>query len=286
MKAGNLKKLIERYQVLIFFLMGLAISWSIWIPMALDQLNIIQFKIPIIVGQSIGAFGPLISLFILDKISKGAIGLKEIFDSIRIKGERIIWLIPAALILPLLTILGNIINFFIGNESQLNILKSEPLVLLGYGLFGVIPLLLFAGLFSSPLFEEPCWRGYGLRKLQGRFGRHIGSLLLGTYWWLWHQPINIANGLEVNLYSYLLMLSYSFIFDSIYNLSNKNLLSAMFAHSSAIVTYTFIYQSDNLYVLLMFLIVIITLRILEWKRRESISAFKEEQVVIQPEKSL
>jgi len=286
MKAGNLKKLIERYQVLIFFLMALAISWSIWIPMALDRLNIIQFKIPIIVGQSIGAFGPLISLFLLDKISKGAIGVKEIFDSIRIKGERVVWLFPAALTLPLLTIAGNIINFLVGSESQLNILKSEPLELLGYGLIGVIPLLLFAGLLSSPLFEEPGWRGYGLSKLQGRFGRHIGSLLLGTYWWLWHQPINIANGFEVTLYSYLLMLSHSFIFDSIYNLSNKNLLSAMFAHSSAIVTYTFIYQSDNLYVLLIFLIAIITMRILEWKRKESISAFKEEQVVIQHEKSL
>ena len=125
MKAVNIKKAIERYQTIIFFLVTLALSWSIWIPMALNRLNIIQFNIPIIIGQTIGALGPLITLFILNKTSKGAIEVKEIFDSIRIKGEKTIWLLPAALVIPLLTIIGNIFNFLIGTETQLNILKTE-----------------------------------------------------------------------------------------------------------------------------------------------------------------
>ncbi|MFX0001650.1 MAG: CPBP family intramembrane glutamic endopeptidase [Candidatus Hodarchaeota archaeon] len=281
-----MKTFIERYQALIFFLIAIIFSWLIWIPMALDQLNIIQFKIPIIVGQTIGALGPLITLFILNKILRGALGAKEIFDSIRIKGEKTIWLFPAALTIPLLTISGNIVNFFIGNETQLNILKTGALELYSYGLIGLIPLLFFASLLSSPLFEEPCWRGYGLGKLQRIFGREIGSLFLGTYWWLWHQPINIANGLEVSLYSYLLMLSHSFIIDSFYNLSNKNLLSAMFTHSSIIVSYNFIYQSKNLFVLLMFLIGILTLRTLEWRKKKEGSTFKQQEISIQPESSL
>ncbi|MFX1378034.1 MAG: CPBP family intramembrane glutamic endopeptidase [Promethearchaeota archaeon] len=266
--------------------MSLVISWSIWIPMALNRINIIEFEIPIIIGQSIGALGPLITLFILNKLSQGSMGVKDIFNSIRLKGERSIWLVPAAILLPILTITGNFIDFIMGNETNFNILRFENIELFGYGLIGLIPLVFFTGLLSSPFFEEPCWRGYALGELQKRLGREIGSLLLGTYWWIWHQPINIANGINVSLYSYLLMLSYSFIIDSFYNLSNRNLLSAMLAHSSLIVISTFFYQSNNLYILLTFLIGIFTLRIVESKIKKTALKFKEEKNKPQPKNSL
>jgi len=262
------KKLIERHELFIFFTVALVLSWTIWIPMALDRLNLIQFKIPIIIGQSIGGLCPLFTLFFLDKISRGTIGAKAIFDQIQLKGEKKIWLFPAALLLPLLIITGNSINFLFEKEKQFIILKTEMLELYGYGLILIIPVLLLLLLFSSPLFEEPCWRGYGLGKLQNRLGKQAGSLLLGTYWWLWHQPINIANGMQVSVYSYLFMVSQSFIIDSLYNLSNKNLLSAMLAHSSLIVAYNFIYQLDNPYTLLVFACCLFTLRIIEWKKKE------------------
>jgi hypothetical protein len=283
--ATIMKKSVEKYTILIFFLLALTLSWLIWIPMALDRLDIINFKIPIIVGQSIGGLAPLFSMILLDKISKGAINIKEIFDQIRLKGKKTLWLPIAAAILPLLSIIGNLINFLVGNEINLFIIKNEPLDTLGLWLIGIIPLLFFTGLLSSPLFEEPCWRGFALGILQGRFGKQIGSLLLGSFWWIWHQPINIANGLEVSLYSYLLMVSHSFIIDSLYNLSNKNLLAAMFAHSSLIVTFTFIYISKNPYILLMFLFAIITLRIIEWKEDSKQVLDAGENVMISDQKS-
>jgi membrane protease YdiL (CAAX protease family) len=283
--VGSLKKFIERYKMSLFFLIALLASWSIWMPMALRHLGIIDFNIPIIIGQSIGGITPLLLLISLDKLSGGALGVKRIFNNIRVKGEKVMWLIPAALILPLATISGNILNSLLNDASQLNILASEPLDTLAFWLIGVIPLTFFAGLLSSPFFEEPCWRGFGLNHLQRRFGRHIGSLILGTYWWLWHQPINIANGLELSFYSYLLMVSHSFTFDSVFNLSNRNLLAAMFAHSSAIITYTYIHQSQNIYILAMFLIVIIVLRIVEWQKKSDILnlVLREENLSNQPE---
>jgi len=284
-KAIYMKKLVDKHKLLIFFLMALTLSWLIWIPMALNQLDIINFKIPIIIGQSIGALAPLFSIILLDKISKGAINIKEIFDRIRLRGKKNLWLPIAAVTLPLLTIIGNLINFLVGNEIHLFIFKNEPLEALGFWLIGIIPLLFFAGLVSSPLFEEPCWRGFALGMLQGRFGRQIGSLLLGSFWWIWHQPINIANGLEISFYSYLLMVSHSFIIDSLYNLSNKNLLAAMFAHSSLIVTFNFIYSSNNPYILLLFLFGIISLRILEWKEDLKQLADKGKNVMISDQKS-
>lgn len=232
--------------------------------MALNRLNLITFDIPIIIGQSIGAFGPLITLYLLEKLSNGSIGFKKIFDSIQIKGKKAYWLIPAAITLPILTILGNFIDSGIMN-TQFMIFKPEILDNLGYWLILLIPGMLIICLLSSPFFEEPCWRGFALGELQMKFGRHLGSLFLGSFWWLWHQPINIANGLEVSFYSYLFMVGQSFIYDSLFNLSGKNLLSAMLVHSSSIVSYNYLFHENNLSGLFVILIVIIGLRILEWK---------------------
>jgi len=271
MKSKNFCEFVKKHRLTIYLILVITISWSIWIPMTLDKFNIIDFRIPIIIGQSIGGFSPLLSLIILDVISGGSYNLKMIFSSIKFKKEGAIWLFLAAFTYPLLAITGNIINFLVGNEIQLNIFQPETLQLLGFGLIGIVPLLFFVSLFSSPLLEEPGWRGFTLGQLQRKFGRQLGSFLLGSFWWLWHQPINIVNGLKISIYSYISMVAYSFIIDSIFNLSKKNLLCAMFAHSSFAIStrffmFTFIYQSTNWFVPLMFLIVIIILRIHEWKK--------------------
>jgi len=251
------------------------------------QIDLKRFRHIFVVGggKASGSMAEALEAILGNRISKGAINIKEIFDRIRLRGKKNLWLPIAAVTLPLLTIIGNLINFLVGNEIHLFIFKNEPLEALGFWLIGIIPLLFFAGLVSSPLFEEPCWRGFALGMLQGRFGRQIGSLLLGSFWWIWHQPINIANGLEISFYSYLLMVSHSFIIDSLYNLSNKNLLAAMFAHSSLIVTFNFIYSSNNPYILLLFLFGIISLRILEWKEDLKQLADKGKNVMISDQKS-
>ena len=255
---------IARNKVSIFFLSSLTFSWAIWIPMALNRLNLITFDIPIIIGQSIGALGPMITLYLLDKLSNDSIGFKAIFDTIQIKGKKAHWLIPAAITLPILTILGNFIDSGIMN-TQFMIFKPEILDDFGYWLILLVPGTLMLCLLSSPFFEEPCWRGFALGELQMKFGRHLGSLFLGSFWWLWHQPINIANGLEVSLYSYLFMVGQSFIYDSLFNLSGKNLLSAMLVHSSSIVSYNYLFYENSFSGLLVILITIIALRILECK---------------------
>jgi membrane protease YdiL (CAAX protease family) len=149
---------------------------------------------------------------------------------------------------------------------QFKIFKPEILEELGYWLFLLIPMTLILSLLSSPLFEEPCWRGFALGELQMKFGRHLGSLLLGSFWWLWHQPINIANGTsKVSFCSYLFMVGQSFLYDSLFNLSGKNLLSAMLVHSSSNLSYIYIFHSNSLSGLLVLLIAIIGFRTVEWK---------------------
>ena len=90
-------------------------------------------------------------------------------------------------------------------------------------------LYLIASLPTSSLFEEPGWRGFALRELQGRFGREGGSIIVGTLWWTWHQPSNLTFGVEPTLYGFLQMVSISFMIDSLFNLSGRNHFTAMLA---------------------------------------------------------
>jgi len=270
----NVCKFIEKNKLIFYFVVVLAISWSIWIPMAFDYLDIIEFKIPLIVGSTIGAFGPLITIIILDKITNKVVNVNEIFASIWKRKSKIIWFLLAALAFPLLTIAGNFINYLTGSEAQFQIFNQELLQIFGLGLIGIIPLAFFAMLLSSPLLEEPGWRGFAVSEIQGKFGKHLGSFLLGSFWYMWHIPLHIASGLEISFYSYLSMVLFSFAIDSIFNLSNENLLTAMFAHSSANVTFIFIYSgTNNIYVLILFLFAIFALRIIEWKRKNQKGEF-------------
>ncbi len=109
----NARKFIEKNKLIFYFVVILAISWSIWIPMAFDYLDIIEFKIPLIVGSMIGAFGPLITIIILEKITNKVVDVNEIFASIWKRKSKIIWFLLAALAFPLLTIASNIKSIFI-----------------------------------------------------------------------------------------------------------------------------------------------------------------------------
>ncbi len=126
------------------------------------------------------------------------------------------------------------------------------------------------GLVSSPLFEEPGWRGFALPRLQQRLGRELGSLAVGTLWWLWHQPSNLTFGIRPTLYGYLSMVAFSFLIDSLFNLSGGNLLTAMLAHRSASTVFDWLYESPGHPFLpgLMF-VVVMMLRIRESRSERS-----------------
>ena len=271
MANKRISTFIINNQLISYFIMVLIISWSFWIPMALHKLNIIYFPIPIIVGSTIGAFSPLITLIIFEKITKGTISLNAILSTYKPNRQQIPWLILAAVIIPLSYVLANIFFYLSGLQSTLTIMNEDPLESLGFFLFIIIPVTFFATvLFSSPLGEEPGWRGFAMPRLQSKFGLNFGSLILGTFWWTWHQPINVANGLEITVFSYLTMVLNSFIYDSLFNLSKRRILTAMFAHASTFITNIYIVVNNNNWwaVGILFLCVIM-LRIYEIRKNKT-----------------
>ena len=195
----------------------------------------------ILIPSSLGGVSPILSLWIIDKVS-GSSSLNTLFRSAKNWRRNTPRLVTAALVFPVLNLLSKIIASLLG--TQVTFLESGPDAL-GYALIFIfiMPLSFFAGLISSPLFEEPGWRGFALPQLKERYGLSLASLILGSYWWLWHQGMNIAFGIEPTLVGYLTMLGQSFIIDSLY-LASTSILVAMFAHQSLFILFTYLSKGD------------------------------------------
>jgi membrane protease YdiL (CAAX protease family) len=235
------KEFIMKHQLALFFTLTIPIAWFWWGQMVLG-LWPAEY---IIAPSSLGGISPILVLVILQKLSSKEVDLDGIIKTARPSSRHIPYLVLSAFAFPVLFTLGNLLAFLLGFESQLLLLKSGPAEL-GWALIAIVPITFFPGLITSPLFEETGWRGFALPKLQAKFGREAGSLIVGSYWWLWHQMSNIAFAIYPSVLGYLSTLGQSFGIDSMYNLSRRNLLVAMFAHESLFIVFTYLYQTGSI----------------------------------------
>ena len=265
-----MKQLVLKHRLVFFYGLTFLISWTFWLLMSMvyegGQPGILTYAF-----STLGGLGPLLSLFLLQKLTNEEISVKAILSMIRIREVRNPWAMMAIFGLPVITVLGNIGYTLIGQESQLRLVKSGPDELGGFVIL-VMALQFTAGLVTSPLFEEPGWRGFALGRLQQRYGKLLGSLVVGLLWWLWHQAMNLTFGNPPTLHSSLSMLVVSFTIDSLFNLSGKNLFTAMLAHQSYGTVFTFLYEGDQNWLILGFKVVfLIVLRLIEHSQEKKIS---------------
>jgi hypothetical protein len=82
--------------------------------------------------------------------------------------------------------------------------------------------------------------------------------------------MNISFGICPTPVSYIAMLGMSFTHDSMFNLSRRNVLAAMFVHSSSFITLTCLYRSASVFSQLVVAMAVwcfvLVLRILEKQR--------------------
>lgn len=255
---------IRRYKIVFFYVFTFAISWPAWFLMARVYQGG-QLTPMVYLFSTLGALGPLLSLVILEKLSQKAISVKQILAQIKLRGAKNGWFLPAIFALPIITLLGNGGYYLLGREATFRLINPGPDTL-GVWVWPVMVVHFLASLITSPLFEEPGWRGFALGILQARFGREVGSLVVGLLWWLWHQPMNLTFGLEPTFYGAVSMVALSFMIDSLFNLSAHNLFTAMLAHQSSGTVMLFLDQGDENWLQVTLLIgLVILLRV--WERR-------------------
>lgn len=258
-----MRQSILKYKSILFYAFTFAISWPAWFLMARVYQGG-QFTPVVYLFSTLGALGPLLSLVILQKLSQKAINVKQILGQIRLRGAKTGWFLPAIFVLPAIALVGNGGYFLLGQEAVFRLI-NPGLATLGVWVWPVMIVHFSASLITSPLFEEPGWRGFALGILQARFGREVGSLVVGLLWWLWHQPMNLTFGLEPTFYGVVSMVALSFMIDSLFNLSAHNLFTAMLAHQSSGTVMLFFYQGHENWLQVTLLIgFVILLRIAEY----------------------
>lgn len=262
---------VSKNKLVFFYIFAFVISWVSWGVMYL--VNDGTTTPVVFLCSSLGGLGPLLSLLLIQKLTKQAFTVKEVLSQIKIRRAKTEWVLLAIFAIPVFTILANLLVYLTEPGGQFQLIKPGPADL-GWGVLPVMLLQFAAGLVTSPLFEEPGWRGFALPRLQKSLGRTLGSLVVGLLWWVWHQPMNLTFGLEPTLYSALSMVAFSFIIDSLFNLSGQNLFVAMLAHQSYSTVFNFLVQGDeNWFDLGLRVVFLMVLRILEYsaagKRQET-----------------
>jgi uncharacterized protein len=227
----------------LFYLLAFAIAWVAWAPLLLHKLEILRLPIPfpitLFVGQSLGAFAPLLSLLAIGRITNDPTLVTQVFSRLRFKELPVYMGVMAALTPIAITVL---ITVFVGLISRggIIVLQPEPLEELGWGLLAVIPLQFVLGMIGSPLGEEPGWRGYILERFARRGRALSASVFVAALWWIWHLPLFVVLGVDLNGYMFLVMAAHSLLIDSFFLLTRHNLLVAMLYHQGVNTSFLFL----------------------------------------------
>ncbi|MEX2755088.1 MAG: lysostaphin resistance A-like protein, partial [Candidatus Sigynarchaeota archaeon] len=208
----------------------------------------LTIPIPIIVFSTLGGLSPLISLYLVEKCffrhAPEPQFLSLVLKTARGARHDIPWLLLSAIAFPLAAISSAMLNIVLGLQPELTFIASGPDAL-GWFLVIIIPVSFFPFLLTSPLFEEPGWRGYALTQLDKRMPWFFSDLIVGSYWFLWHQGMNLAFDILPSTYGYFAMLTDSFLIGAIFRKSGRNLLMAMFMHAGAFISITYLYSMEQ-----------------------------------------
>ncbi|MCF7941498.1 MAG: CPBP family intramembrane metalloprotease [Spirochaetia bacterium] len=211
-----------------FFLITFLFSWSFWGLGVLHALGVLILPFPPLVIVGIGAHGPLVAALWLRYRTGGRTGVISLLKSgftIRMKA---IWWI-AILLLP--SVFAGLALWLRMRESTFlpdTPLLDQPLL--------IIPTFLFLFFLGGSFQEEFGWRGCALPILLKRWSPLAASLILGTFWGIWHLPLFFITGLSQTYMHFgiffLLSEAFSILFTGVYLLTGNNLFSALLLHTA------------------------------------------------------
>lgn len=173
---------IRQHRILAYFILTLAISWSIELPLVASAQGWITTPIPFAIHY-LASLGPLLAAVIMTWAIGGTDGLKELW------GRITLWRVGRT---------GA--AFAILSPVFLFALASITIRLMGgewpdLRLLGEVNYLPFLGIWVLPLWlatygfgEEIGWRGFALPHLQKGRSALSASMILGLMWSLWHVP--------------------------------------------------------------------------------------------------
>lgn len=174
---------------MVFVLLTVSISWSIWIAawLATGRPATLDGPVAMMAAIYAGSFGPGVAAAILSATAHRGAFKEWLRGFIRLRCG---WRAYAAALLPFpLAIL--LVTIALGYRPRIEGLNGLDPILLYVTIF---PVSIFNGaataiLGAGPFGEEGGWRGYLLPRLLEQGGEVRASLIIGIVWALWHLPI-------------------------------------------------------------------------------------------------
>jgi membrane protease YdiL (CAAX protease family) len=165
-----------------FFVLTYALSWSIWIPLALAHFRVGPFAIPEAVSQVVRLLGvlmPATAALLLTARAGGRAGVGRLLGGLALWRVNWRWWAAAGLAQPALLVLTGLAYNALGGQPPVTPLTPDSAA--GFAVNAFFLLL-------ATLGEEIGWRGVALPALQHRHSPLIASVILGLLWAAWHVP--------------------------------------------------------------------------------------------------
>lgn len=174
--------LLKRNPLIPYFILAIVFSWSIYIPLVFVRQGWTDAQIPYSIHY-FASFGPMLAAIIVTALTAGKDGSSDLWS--RITKWRVDWKYAAFAVLSPVAIFAlcmPVIRLIKGEWPDLRLLgQANYLPYLG---IWVLPIWLITFGFG----EEIGWRGFALPRLQKMMSVSKATLVLGSFWILWHVP--------------------------------------------------------------------------------------------------
>lgn len=218
----------------LFFALTLAISWSVWVPMAVQKMT--GKEAP--TGSPLNAlavWAPALAAVIALLVTKEREGVDRLFAQLKRWRTGVHWYLFALLYPAAIWFAAFGIDRLMGRSYPVtyfalaHLFKPEQAYMIVLALVFVLP---------NTLGEELGWRGFALPELLNNHGALAASLILGGFWAAWHLPMWLMygkTGLPLAA-SFIWTVAITVVFTWIYLGSGNCLTLAWLFHSSLTAT--------------------------------------------------
>lgn len=185
--GAPMRRLLRAHALWAYFALTFLLSWSLWVPMALDHYSLLATRMnPTFVqlGRLLGTLGPALSATIIAGLASGWPGVRDLWGQLKrwwVAGR---WYAAAVLVFPaLIFVVAGLYSLLPGAGP----LPFQPVTVGNLIAVAIILTISVTG-------EEVGWRGFALPRLLERFPGLPASLIMGTIHTLWHLPFWVVLG--------------------------------------------------------------------------------------------
>lgn len=220
---------LRKHRLSFYFVLTFLLSWSIWVPLALDRYALLPTRLDptvVLLGRLLGTLGPALSAILVTALTAGGPGVKRLVGQLGKWRVGWRWWVAAGVVFPAL--------IFVAAGLYRLLPGAGPLPYQAVTAGNLVAIVIILAI--SVLGEEIGWRGFALPGMQERWAAVQTSLFLGTIHTLWHLPFWIVLGeLETFgpgywLLSWAFVLALSIYLTWLMNNTGNSLLMAVVLH--------------------------------------------------------